>query len=592
MSDIKRQIDEDLAEYREKYPNIPNISKPEWAFNFWILDKLFSEDENLIEEKIVEYNDKGIDCYVWHEDLHDLYLIQNKYFSEGTTLTNDYIQNDFLTRAIGALEKGTYNRCPELQNIFNRFCMEDDFTVHFNLYITNNDCKSQTIMDGIAKYNSRNKSRIAHIYSLDDIDELYFQRPITDKKSMSYEIKTINKGTILNVNTDAYKMTQAIDAKYVLVPVYNLYQMYQEAIRVGYPIFDANIREYLGATGNVNKKMMETLKDSKDRVNFFYYNNGITLIADDISSVSTQGGLAIFTVKNPQIVNGCQTVSTINETLSSLPLGSLEEEFKDTFVMLKILKIPGNDEKMKTLYQDIVTYNNSQNAINQKTFVASSNEFKRVQDEFERKGFLVCIKQSDKHQYIVKYKMPTQLINANTDLVNKIGLQGLRKTKDFFIDLEKFLQVILAFVSTTRDAIQNKSKLLKANSEQNKMVVEFIKNPDVTINAMLDLYLLYLRAEQEKKMSEDGKMPIPLYLIHCFAHYDCKKDATKICELLNTKEKVDNIIKLYKATINGYYLAWKNANDNKDYNSMIKGNMDYELMNTQRTVFESVLKNI
>lgn len=36
MSDIKRQIEENLMEYRDKYANIPNITKPEWAFNFWI----------------------------------------------------------------------------------------------------------------------------------------------------------------------------------------------------------------------------------------------------------------------------------------------------------------------------------------------------------------------------------------------------------------------------------------------------------------------------------------------------------------------------------------------------------------------------
>lgn len=72
-----------------------NIRKPEWAFNFWVLDKLFSEDDQLIEEKIIDYDDKGIDCYVWHEDMHDLYLIQNKFYSEGSNLTVDYVMNDF-----------------------------------------------------------------------------------------------------------------------------------------------------------------------------------------------------------------------------------------------------------------------------------------------------------------------------------------------------------------------------------------------------------------------------------------------------------------------------------------------------------------
>ena len=121
MINFRKQIEEDIADYAEKYSSIKNIRKPEWAFNFWVLDKLFSEDDQLIEEKIIDYDDKGIDCYVWHEDMHDLYLIQNKFYSEGSNLTVDYVMNDFLTRAIGSLEKGCYTRSKELQEIYNKF---------------------------------------------------------------------------------------------------------------------------------------------------------------------------------------------------------------------------------------------------------------------------------------------------------------------------------------------------------------------------------------------------------------------------------------------------------------------------------------
>ena len=37
-----------------RFSNIPNMMKDEWGFNFWIMDKLFSEDEELIEEKIID----------------------------------------------------------------------------------------------------------------------------------------------------------------------------------------------------------------------------------------------------------------------------------------------------------------------------------------------------------------------------------------------------------------------------------------------------------------------------------------------------------------------------------------------------------
>lgn len=79
--DFKNQIDSDIKEYQEKYTGVmSNIDKPEWAFNFWILDKFFYIDENDIEQYIIDYNDKGIDCYYFYEDTKELYLIQNKYY--------------------------------------------------------------------------------------------------------------------------------------------------------------------------------------------------------------------------------------------------------------------------------------------------------------------------------------------------------------------------------------------------------------------------------------------------------------------------------------------------------------------------------
>ena len=105
MTEFINQINEDIKEYQERYPHMANMNKNEWAFNFWVLDKLYKEDEQLIEDKIIDYNDKGIDCYVWHEDTLDLYLIQNKYYTDASTLTNDYVQNDFLTRANWCIRK-------------------------------------------------------------------------------------------------------------------------------------------------------------------------------------------------------------------------------------------------------------------------------------------------------------------------------------------------------------------------------------------------------------------------------------------------------------------------------------------------------
>jgi len=593
MDDFRKQILEDIADYRAKYPNIPNIDKDEWAFNFWVLGKLFSVEEELIEEQITDYSDLGTDCYVWHEDLHDLYIIQNKFYNDSSTITNSYIQNDFLTRTIGALEKGTYTKNKELQDIYTKYCNEDNFSIHYHIYVTNNTSKSKSIVDGIASFNEKYASKRidCHYYSLDDIKSRYFDEPYTNKKFFSYKIQTINKGTILSVNNDAYKMTLAINAKYVLTPVLVVYSMYKSAQNCQYSLFDENIREYLGSTVTVNKKMAQTLNNPEDRCNFFFYNNGITMIVSKIESEKTEGNNRVIKVDNPQIVNGCQTVSTIYEVLSSLPEASIEKDFANTYVMIKVLEIPFESEKLKELYRNIVTYNNSQNSINEKTFTATQNIFKRLQNEFEWRGFLVCIKQSDKNTYLKQYNSIALLLDKNKVLLERFSLKGFKKPQNFMIELEKLLQIFLAFISTPQNTIQNKSKILKDGSIQNQQINEFIKSQDVTSNDCINLFLLYLRACQQKN-ENNGKVPNPYYLIFCFSRYECNGNPAKISLKLASKDDIDKIIYKYTKILSKYYRDWVSLNENKEYNDMIKSHINCELLDKCKIDVEDILRDI
>ena len=590
MADFKKQIQEDIEDYQSRLSAIEHIDNAPWAFNFWVLDKLFSIDEDLIEDQIVDYNDKGIDCYVWHEDQHDLYLIQNKFYEEGNNVSIDYFFNDFLTRAVGSLEKGTYKRSPSLQEIFTKYHEEPDFDVHFQLYITNNSSKYPDLVKKIEEYNASNVSqrRQAKLFTLNDIEELYYKGPNIEKKNFNYKITTINSGTILNINNAAYNMHLAADGRFTLTPVTLIYRMLKDAKAKGYALFEENIREYLGSNGSVNKKIVDTLRNPQERNNFFFYNNGITIIVDNYSAESTEGNKRVFTVSNPQIVNGCQTVNTIFETLNLLPESKLDKEFEDTFVMVKILKIPSSDDNLKELYRNIVTYNNSQNAINERAFAAAASEFKRIQAEFENRGFLIAIKQSDKHQFSKDYPKATSLINKSSVFQEKFGLQ-LKKTKDFIIDLEKLLQVFLAFVSKPVDAIQNKSKLLKVDSTQNKAIIDFIRNPELTSKDMICLLLLYWRAEKVKKNSNDKKSPNPFYLINWFATYECHSNPASISLALSSPKAVNDIVKKYTAVFQAYYNAYKEKYPGRDYNTMIKSQIDEGLLDTSKSQVEYIL---
>lgn len=591
MSDFKKQIEEDIKEYQENYKYISNIEKDEWAFNYWVLDKLFYEDEELVEEKIVDYHDLGIDAYEIYEDTKDIFLIQNKYYSETTGITAEYVKNDFLLRAITALENGTYKKSDELQGAFSKYKDSADFTVHLQLFVTNN-IHNKEADDYVKKFNISHPKYIAKIFYLDDIEERYYGETQQIKKNIFVKVESVNKGTILNINTEGYKLENVIDARYVLTPVVSVYRLYRDSIEKGYPIFDKNIREYLGNKG-VNKSIYRTLLDEEDRKNFFYYNNGITVICDKMTKIVTQPSdynmNAVFTIDNPQIVNGCQTVNSIYEALKNIDPNKLEKEFKDTFVMLKILEIDRDDNADSKLYKDIVKYTNSQNSIDEKTFVANTDTFIRLQNEFEAKGFLLLIKQSDKNKFANKYKVATKLKELSSERINRFGLNEIKKANDAYIPLEKFLQVINAFVAGGYVAYVKKSSMLKFGSEQYQTAINFIKNGQVTNEVMLDLYMLYKRAEQTKKEKNDSRTPIPYYLIDGFAKYECcGRNPEKIVEQLCNKDKVNKVINLYTAVSKAYAREYFKK-FNIDYNKMIKRNVEYDIFDSQRDTLIDVL---
>lgn len=577
MSSFMKQIMEDIKDIQQNNPFVPNIEKDEWTFNYWILYKLYYIDEELIEQQIVDYKDLGVDCYVFYEDTKELYLIQNKFYSDSTKIQTEYVKNDFVLRPINALKQGTYSKSEELQNIYNKYCDDPDFMVFSELYVTNN-LKNEKAEEFIKKYSEENPSHMVNIYYLDDIEEKYFGETKKNKTNLEVTISSVNKGTILKINNDQYKLKNVIDARYVFTPVSAVYRLYKEAKENSYPIFDQNIREYLG-NNKINKNIYTTLLDENERNNFFYYNNGITVICDKMDSIkvkSVGNNLnAYFKIKNPQIVNGCQTVNSIYEALDKIAPSKLDEEFKDCFVMLKILEINREDDNEKILYKDIVRYTNSQNAIKESTFVATRSEFLRLQTEFERKGFLLLIKQSDKHTFSEKYKTIAQLKNINSERLKRFGISEIKKVSDCYIDLVKLLQVIVAFVKGGYYAYTKKSNLLKVDTDEFNKVIEFIKNPELTIDMLLDLYLLYKRSEIEKKNSESGNNPIVYYLIDGFAKYECNgRKLSMLKNNLDTLEKVNKIINLYKGATKMY--AMESAKeDGVEYNKMIKRQIDY-----------------
>ncbi|AKV65931.1 AIPR family protein [Microcystis panniformis] len=151
--------------------------------------------------------------------------------------------------------------------------------------------------------------------------------------------------------------------------------------RHGERLLERNIRRYLGLQGNrVNEGIRHTLT-SDEKNNFYFYNNGVTLICDSFSYNALQDGDYKVRVENLQIINGGQTCMTIFKTLREPDLINKNAQ---AFVLLRLYQLPRENEG---LVQRITYATNSQNPVDLKDLRANDEHQKILEKDIEQLGF-------------------------------------------------------------------------------------------------------------------------------------------------------------------------------------------------------------
>ncbi|MDI9313020.1 MAG: AIPR family protein [Limnohabitans sp.] len=557
--DFREEIEENLNLLKERL----DIDKDEYAFHYWILSNLYQLDVETCKDNITEYNDKGIDCFVHFEENKELYIIQNKYYSEDTPLASKDV-SDFLTRPISTLKAGNYTKSKELQTIFNSIKEDKDYKIFLHFYITNNK-KIEDIENIIRNHN--NDDFIFELFYLNDIKKKYYGDSYKETKTLKVSFDVINKGVYLAIRP-AYGLKMP-PTYYVMTRVTDVYKLWKDAKDKNYTLFEKNIREYLGGTSGINKGIINTLKDKNERSRFFYYNNGITIICDDAKADASK-----VEIENPQIVNGCQTVNSISEVLKNDT--NRNENYKDVFVIVKILVLSEKDDKF---YKDIVKYANSQNSINEKVFGAAEPFFIRIRDNLKNYGILLIVKQSDKYTFKKTYR-------GNLEESRKL-LENANKNKEFYefksiddlmINLETLIQIIGAVKKDAYFAYTKKSYLLKPTSkyyEDFSMKIESY----FTGEGMLKLVLLYKKCELDKKESKEGKEKhSPYYFLNFLAYYLTQQKIDHQVFFKNITIK--NLIIVYEhfRLLPDLYYLYYYQEKGIEHNQMLKQKIDEDIL--------------
>lgn len=171
------------------------------------------------------------------------------------------------------------------------------------------------------------------------------------------------------------------------VPVSEIANLMKEH---GDRLLERNIRRYLGLHGNrVNSAIRNTLQ-SKEPENFYFFNNGLTLVCTDFSYNALQQDDRMVKVENLQIVNGGQTSMTIMKTLEAM-----EKEGKtvpeSVSVLVRLYKLPKDED----LALKITHATNSQNPVDLKDLKSNDERQKQLEQDIEGLGFQYRRKKMD-----------------------------------------------------------------------------------------------------------------------------------------------------------------------------------------------------
>ena len=136
-------------------------------------------------------------------------------------------------------------------------------------------------------------------------------------------------------------------------------------------IFDSNVRGNLGLGGQVNKSIYNTASNDGGAENFWFMNNGITMVCDDLSVVRDPDNPSVK-VDNVQIINGCQTTSSIRS--------AFEDQKLSDKVKVQIKIYESKDQKF---IDDVVIATNNQNSIGTRDLHANDEIQQLIQRKIE-----------------------------------------------------------------------------------------------------------------------------------------------------------------------------------------------------------------
>lgn len=349
------------------------------AFVYWFIETVFGYDKQRILNSICDgCHDKGVDAVLIDDIERQVCVIQSKYERAGNEVqltegpikqfaaARDYFKH---RRALDAAVVRANAAATRLLNEAYDSIRLKGYTLEL-VFITTH--KNAPQMQGLIRETLHFKPGEFSLYDYERISQLLHDRtrdftPPLGAYHLPY--KDADKNMVRTAHHTAWVLT---------VPAEQIRLL---ANKFGDRLYRKNVRNFLGKS-KCNKAIQETLRS--DPSNFWYYNNGITIICDE-ANLEVENKFIRMT--NPQIVNGCQTAMSIQSFK-----GDLQSD-----VLVRVIE--ARDHQFISF---ITLYQNSSNPVKKRDFKSNDPVQVRLKQEFKRHGYYYEIKRGEEYARITK----------------------------------------------------------------------------------------------------------------------------------------------------------------------------------------------
>lgn len=169
-------------------------------------------------------------------------------------------------------------------------------------------------------------------------------------------------------------IVEEFDFRRVLIGKLPIVQLAELFNQHGELLLERNIRRYLGLHSNrVNLAIHQTLENPEMRGNFYFFNNGITMICRKFRHSALRSEDYTVHIEDAQIINGGQTCKTIQETLNQ---PTLFNDYSNAFVLLRLYELADDDT---AFVRDITYATNSQNPVDLRDLRSNDEQQKQLE---------------------------------------------------------------------------------------------------------------------------------------------------------------------------------------------------------------------